>query len=102
MKKPILVGKGFRKVSLERIIRDGLAKNEDVIVFDSLKDESHVYHDGIVISNLSIKLRGETAPEETILETIFEIENSKVILENLTIDATNLAKNALAIRNSNV
>lgn len=89
-------------MSLEKVIQDGLAKNDDVIVFDSLKDDSHCYHNGISLENMNMKLRGEASPEETILETAFEIENSNVIFENLTIDASKLDRNGVSINNSNV
>ena len=102
MKKPILVGKGFRKVSLEKVIQDGLAKNDDVIVLDILKNDSNCYHNGISLKNINMKLRGESSPEETILETAFEIENSNVIFENLTIDVSKLDRNGLSINDSNV
>ncbi|MGZ2591740.1 AAA family ATPase [Staphylococcus borealis] len=102
MKKPILVGKGFRKVSLEKMLQDGLARNNDVVVFDSLKNDVHRCHDGISLEDINIKFRGESSPEETSLETTFDIENSDVIFENLTIDASKLDKNALSINNSNV
>ena len=102
MKKPIRVGKGFRKVSLERMIKDGLAQNEDVVVFDNLKNDTHVYHNGISVENLNMKFRGESSPEETILETTFLLENSNMIFENLTIDASKLNNIGLAVYNSSV
>ncbi|PTU84577.1 sporulation protein [Staphylococcus pasteuri] len=102
MRKPILVGKGFRKVSLEKVVQDIILEDEDVLVFDSLKNDVHSYHKGFDIYKLNLKFRGDAAPEETILETSFEIKDSNVIFENLTIDASSLVEPGLSIYNSKV
>ncbi|MBW0764918.1 AAA family ATPase [Mammaliicoccus fleurettii] len=90
MKKPILVGKGFFKKSIEEFAELPIG-NEAVIVFDAMKD-SYYFPSGLGFKNGKYKLKSNAAPEEVTLEVPISLENAIVTIENMTIDVSHLVE----------
>ncbi|PTE68955.1 sporulation protein [Staphylococcus devriesei] len=102
MKKPILVGKGFRRISFAHLIKETNIPNDRVIVFENMGNEPHIFENGVSITNLGVTLRGENNPEDVVLKTVIESKNSNIVIENLTIDASDYSDYALIFENCNV
>ncbi|MBI5972762.1 AAA family ATPase [Staphylococcus caledonicus] len=102
MKKPILVGKGFRRISFTHLIDEANVPNDSVVVFENMGKEPHIYKNIVDIDNFGITFRGENNPEDVILKTSMGGKDSNIIIENLTIDASDNLKYALEFENCNV
>ncbi|MCO6591648.1 AAA family ATPase [Staphylococcus lugdunensis] len=102
MKKPILVGKGFRRISFEKLVLETPIPDDSTIVFESLGDQKHYFNQGMQFQNMRFKLRGNSLPEDTVIDSWFYIENCNAVIENLTIDNSQPNDHALNIHNSHV
>lgn len=103
MKKPILIGKGFRKISLEKLLTNTTIPNNSVVLFDAIPNFVHTSSNNLInIENFSITLKGDGGPEDTILGTTINLVNSNVVIKNMTIDSTNFDAHTILISGSSV
>ncbi|MGZ2415778.1 SpoVK/Ycf46/Vps4 family AAA+-type ATPase [Staphylococcus caledonicus] len=102
MKKPILVGKGFRRISFAHLIKETNIPNDSVIVFENMGNEPHIFENGVSITNLGVTLRGENNPEDVVLKTGLKCKDSNILIENLTIDARDYLEYGLGFERCNV
>ncbi|WP_309306436.1 AAA family ATPase [Staphylococcus rostri] len=103
IKKPISVGKGFRKISLQKLIDETHVPSDTVVLFDAIPDHKYTLSgNGIAFTNTSLTFKGDGPPENVVIATPLSISNSKVTLKNLTIDVTSHRNNAIFIKNSTV
>ena len=61
-----------------------------------------VVNQGMQFQNMRFKLRGNSLPEDTVIDSWFYIENCNAVIENLTIDNSQPNDHALNIHNSHV